>query len=265
MKTGNWLIVISIITTLILYLFSKFQNPSPINFFTFLTQTTGLVGSILISWNYFLSTRTTFIEKLFNGLDKVYKTHNIIGNIAFILVINHPIFLILNSLPINTTKLYLIPTLSNLPYTFGILSLYSLIILVSLTIFVDLPYKIWKKTHEVMGLVIIFGSLHSLLISSDISIFLPLKIWVLTFNVVAIFAFLYKRYFYYYLKPKSNYKITDIKHEKNYILLEMSSVDLNKFIKFNSGQFATYFLPNNCQQTIQTCDQCYIQANHYHD
>lgn len=242
MKAGNWLIISSIFVTLLLFLLSKFETNGPIKLFTFLAQITGLVGSILISWNFFLSTRTNIIENLFGGLDKAYKVHNILGNIAFILVINHPIFLIINSLPFNTTKLYLIPTLANLPYAFGILALYTLIILVYLTIFVDIPYKAWKKTHEVMGLVIIFGSLHSLMITSDVSAFLPLKIWILSFNVFALVAYFYKRYFYYFFRQRNNYVVTNIEHDKNYLLINLKSANSNKFMQFKAGQYAFFSL-----------------------
>lgn len=242
---GNYSIILSVLLTIVLFLLAKLGTNEPIRVFTFLAQITGLLGSVLISFNYVLATRIKLIEKAFDGLDKAYKIHNLLGNIAFILVVNHPLFLILNSLPFNTTKLYLVPTLTNLPYAFGILALYSLIILVILTIFVDLPYKIWKRTHEVMGLVIIFGSLHSLLITSDISVYPPLKFWILGLNVIAIIAFIYKRYIYYYIKPKSNYVITEVSQEKNYLLISLKATDTNKIINFKPGQFAFFSILQN--------------------
>lgn len=211
-----------------------------ISIWLFLAKISGLLGSVLISWNFILATRNFLIEKLFGGLDKVYKIHNIIGNIAFILVIYHPIFLIINSLPFNLTKTYLIPNITNIAYTSGMLALYSLIILVILTIFAKLSYKLWKKTHELMGLVIIFASIHSLLITSDVSIFLPLKIWIIAINIIAILAYAYKRFFYYIYKPKNNYQITSITQDKNYLLISLAATDKDKFIKFRPGQFAFF-------------------------
>ncbi len=239
---GNYSIILSVLVTIILFFLSKLGNTNPIQIFTFLAQITGLLGSVLISLNFILATRNKYVEKAFDGLDKAYKVHNLLGNIAFILVVNHPLFLIINSLPFNLTKLYLIPTVTNLPYAFGILSLYSLIILVALTIFVDLPYKIWKRTHEVMGLVIIFGSLHSFLITSDISVYLPLKIWILGLNVLAIVAYFYKRYFYYFFRPKNNYIVQQIEHEKNYLLINLVATNLEKYIDFKPGQYAFFSL-----------------------
>lgn len=242
---GIFSIIISVFVTLALFTAARVVNPQEVGNWLFFAKLSGLIGSVLIAWNFILSTKNTFIEKLFGGLDKTYKVHNIIGNIGFILVVNHPIFLILNSLPFNTTKLYLVPSLTNLPYAFGMFSLYTLIILIALTIFVDLPYKLWKKTHEFMGIVIIFASLHGLLISSDVSKFLPLMLWILTWNLIAILCFLYKRFLYYLINPIDNYIVTNITHDKNYLKIDLISADPNSYIVFKPGQFAFFSLSND--------------------
>lgn len=233
-------IIISVIVTIVLFLLSKIGLPEEIRIWTLLSQISGLLGSVLISWNFLLSIRTLFIEKGFGGLDKVYKTHNILGQLAFILIINHPLFLIINSLPFNSTKLYLVPSLTNLPYLFGILSFYTLLILLVLTIFLDMPYKYWKRTHEYMGLVIIFASIHSLLIISDVSRFMPLRYWILAWDGVALLAFIYKRYLYYIFRKKNNYKVVDILHEQNYLMITLVPIDPNNFLVFKPGQFAFF-------------------------
>lgn len=238
-------IAISTMVTVVLFFMSKIGNPRLIEGWTFLAQSAGLIGSIFIAWNFILATRFKFIEKMFEGLDKVYKIHNILGNLAFILVVNHPLFLIISALPFNTTKLYLVPTISNLPYAFGILALYSLIVLITLTIFLDIPYKLWKKTHEYIGIVIILGSLHSLLISSDVSVYFPLKAWILLWNIIAILAYLYKRFGYYIYIPKNNYTVINVTQDKDYLLLDLTPSDPNKVILFDAGQFAFISLDND--------------------
>ena len=239
---GIPLISITIICTFVLFALSKIGQNNNDNIYILLSQISGLVGSILISWNFILATRTKIIENTFNGLDKVYKVHNIIGQIAFILLINHPILLIINSLPFNSTKLYLVPNLNNIPYLFGILGVYALIILVTLTLFVDIPYKYWKRIHEYMGLVIILGSIHSLLIVSDTSRYLPLKAWVLAWNSLAILAYFYKRVIYYLIRSKHNYKVYEVVQEKNYLMITLESVNPFKSLKFRAGQFAFFSL-----------------------
>lgn len=228
--------------TFVLFLLSKIGNPRNIEGIIVLAQLSGLATSVLISWNFILATRSKFLEKLFGGLDRVYLYHKIIGNLAFILAISHPIFLIVGALPYNLTKLYLVPSILNVPYALGIMSLYLLILLISITIFLDLPYRFWKKTHEFIGLVIILGGLHSVLVSSDISFYMPLKIWMIFWNILAILSYLYKRFFYYLYIPKNNYKIKSILQDKDYLVMSLVASDLNKVIDFKPGQFAYFSL-----------------------
>lgn len=243
--TGIISIFISALVTILLFLLSKIGNPRNIEGMIFLAQATGLATSLLISWNFILATRTQFLEKIFGGLDKVYMYHKIIGNLAFIFAISHPIFLILGSLPYNLTQLYLIPSPSNVPYGLGIVSLYLLITLISITIFIDLPYKLWKKTHEFIGLVIILGGLHSVLVSSDISFYLPLKIWMVFWNLIAIIAYVYKRFIYYLCIPRANYEVLEISQDKDYLLMKLKLANSQKGIQFRSGQFAFFSLEND--------------------
>lgn len=240
--TGIISIILSVIVTLIIFSLSRVGNPPIVSFWLLLAKLSGLIGSILIAWNFIISTKNSFIEKMFGGLDKAYKVHNVIGNIAFITIVNHPVFLIINSLPFNTTYIYLVPSFANLPYAFGILALYTLILLISLTIFVNLPYKLWKKTHEYIGIVIVLASLHGLLITSDVTSYLPLMLWILGWNLIAVIAYFYKRYFYYLIISKDNYVINEIQMDENYLLLTLSPVYLNTAINFRPGQFAFFSL-----------------------
>jgi len=47
----------------------------PLFFLVQLTQITALIGTLLLSWSMLIMTRLNFLERLFDGLDKVYKTH----------------------------------------------------------------------------------------------------------------------------------------------------------------------------------------------
>jgi predicted ferric reductase len=239
---GLFSIVLTVLVTFVLFILARIVYPSEVSIWLLLAKMSGLLGSTLISWNFLISTKNKYVEKLFGGLDRAYKIHNIIGDIAFILVVNHPVFLMINSLPFNTTKIYLVPSLSNLPYAFGILALYTLILLLALTIFIDLPYRFWKKTHEFMGIVIILASLHSLYIISDISVFLPLMLWILSLNLIGVIAYVYKRFIYYYLIPRENYIVQEVTRDKSYLLLTLTPQDTQRQIIFNPGQFAFFAL-----------------------
>ena len=198
---GVYSTVFTFLITFLLFIFSKdFNNLDSL--FKLIAQFSSLIAITAISLNYLLSIRTKWIENVFGGFDVVYKVHNVLGNLGFIFACIHPMFLIINSFPYNLVKNYLIINFDNLPYSYGILSFYFLIIFVSLTIFEKLPYKFWKKTHEFIILVLIFAFLHSITITSDVSVFLPLRIWVISLCILGFLSYLYKRFLYYYFAPK---------------------------------------------------------------
>lgn len=245
---GTLSILLSILVTSILFFNSKIVSPTPISLWVFLAQISGIFGALLLSWNYILATRLSIIEKIFGGLDRVYRTHSTLGHLAFILILNHPIFLIISGLPNNLSNLYLIPSLNNMSYAYGIMALYVSIILLAFTIFIDLPYAFWKKTHELMGIVIILAALHSLYIVSDVSRYLPLRYWLIMWNLVAILAFTYKRFVYYMIRKRNNYVVTNVVQDKSYIVLTLAPLDPRNSIKFKSGQFAFFSIGTNHEE-----------------
>lgn len=233
---GNLLLIISSLTTLTLFAVSKTVLPlQPV--WQVLAQVSGIIGLFFMCWAFVLSARHRKLELLFSGLDKVYKLHHLLGGVSYLLLINHPVFLILNRLPQNTLKLYLFPG-SVLSYNFGIVALYFLTLLIVLTIFADLPYRIWKWTHEWMGFVILLGGLHSLLVISDISRFAPLRYWMLFWVITAVAGAFYKRFLYYFLQRSDNYKVLDVKIHKDIFYLTITQADNQYPIYFQPGQYA---------------------------
>ncbi len=241
---GPILITFSIVTTLALYLISK-QNPFSItsDIFRTLSQLFALEGLILLCISFFLSSRLKFVEQLFGGLDKVYKFHHLMGGVSFLLLLHHPIFLAVKNLPnFSTSFLYLFPG-KILSYNLGIYALYLMIVLLFITFYVKLPYHIWKRTHDFMGLVIIIGGLHSLTIDSDISVFFPLKIWCLLFIALACVSFIYKKFFYKLLGPKFEYRLDEINYRSNQII-DLILTPITRPLKFTPGQFAFISFPS---------------------
>ncbi len=203
-------------------------------------QVTGLLGMMSLCISFVLAVRTKWIEKLFGGLDKTYKTHHIVGGLSFVFLLNHVLFLIVSALPRNTLSLYLWNT-TNLAYTLGQLALYLLLFLIALTIYVKLPYRYWKWSHEWMGFVIILGGLHSMLITSDTSRYLPIRYWIMIWGIVASLSFLYKRFGYYYFPRPIKYKV--IKGGKDKDLYVVSLESIGEPIEFEGGQYGFFSLP----------------------
>jgi len=201
-----------------------------------LSQILALFGIILMAFTTLLSTKIRFIEKFTSGLDKAYNMHQLTGSLAFIFIINHPLLLLVQSLPhINVSMLYIFPS-TNLPYTFGILALYCMILSFIFIVFIKIPYNKWRLTHKLLSLAFLLGSIHILLITSDTSAFLPLRVWIFGFIAIGLGSITYSL-LYKYLAPKLYYKIEKIDRSIDVITLYLKPIGDKGILNFEPGQF----------------------------
>jgi len=66
---------------------------------TAIGQVLGLVGMAMFALNLVLSARLKRLEGLFGGMNKIYIAHHILGGLAFVLLLLHPLFIVGKYLP----------------------------------------------------------------------------------------------------------------------------------------------------------------------
>jgi len=205
----GWVTVITLlIVGTALWIFSKPENFSfSSNPWKYAGQLAGILGAILLSVEYLLSTRAKILEVIFGGLDKAYSAHRLIGGLGFALILYHPLFLSLNSSAIlDGLKLHFLPG-EIFSYNLGVFALYAYVVLIFLTIYTRLSYETWRMTHIFMGVPLFFVAYHVVAIGSDLSNYLPLRIFIFTLVFLAITAYVYKRFLYGKLSHQYIYKI----------------------------------------------------------
>lgn len=234
-KIGLFLTWLFLAITVILFVAAKFTGSGFVTSWLLVSQLFSLVGVTLLCLSFVLSSRWRFVETWFGGLDKVYRLHHLLGGLAFVLLLHHPIFLILEVLPdLNFAWKYLWLS-SLLPYNWGILSLYSMTLMLILTLLINLPYSLWKKTHEFMGLALLFAGFHIITITSDVSRYLPLRWWIISLLLLAAYAAIYRRFLYGLIGPKYHYVIDSIRQIGDVYAIDMLPV--GDRLSFNAGQF----------------------------
>lgn len=176
-------------------------------------RVTGLVGMVMYALNLVYSTRLRFLEYFFGGLNRVYIAHHLLGGFALIFLSLHPLFLALRYIKVSLLQsaLMLIPNgltpinalfNTNSPYHnlvltqwatfFGIIAFWGMVVLLLVTFFIKIPYRIWLFTHQFLGYAFFIAGLHVLFISSDTSKNGVLKYYVLTMSAIGIIAFIYR-------------------------------------------------------------------------
>lgn len=211
---------------------------------TSLGQIFGLVGMTLFAINLILAGRFKFLDKYFNGLDKVYLNHGRIGSIAFSMILFHPLFLVVQYIDISTraAALFFVPFV-NMQITWGIISLLMMIVLISFTFYVKLKYHIWKMSHKFMIVAFFFAVLHTFTISSDISRNSFLKYYILTLSILGLIVSIRQAVLNNFLVKKFKYKVAYIK-QLNPDVLEVGLTPTDKSMKFKVGQFAFFSFIN---------------------
>ena len=199
-------------------------------------QITALLGIVALSFNFFLASRFIALDALMGGLDKVFIFHRFTGKLAFILMLIHPLFVLASFLPNwQLISLHLYPNTSFLAESFGVIALWLFFILISLTLFVKMPYHIWKLTHKFMGVPFILIALHVATIQSDVAVFLPLRIWMFSLIFAGIGLYIYKVFLYRYFGPKFSYTIETVTQKGEIVEIELRPNA--RTMSFRPGQF----------------------------
>jgi len=214
---------------------TRFANPIAI--LTSFGQIAGLLGMTTLTLTIILGSRLKLLEEYFGGLNKVYAAHHILGSVAFILLLFHPLMLATRFLRISIVKgvLFLLPS-DDWSINFGIMALLFLIILLFLTFLGNLSYQKWKFSHGFLGIVFILATLHSLSIPSDISQNPILRIYMVFLFLIDASALTY-----HIIKTKFSFGYFKYLVKKTTILgediMEITLSPKTRKIDFIPGQF----------------------------
>jgi len=234
-------LAISLAITIILWLVFQFRlEDSPTFFFLQLNQIAALLGTLLLSWSMLLATRLNFLERVFEGLDKVYKTHKWTSIWGMILITMHIISLAIQKIPnfSGAIKLFF-PVHSQQYINLGAWSFWLFVFFVLITIWmkkIKMSYEVWKYLHKVTGIALILAFIHIVMLPGNITASPILSIWLLLTTGTGIASWIYFEFFYKSLAPNYKYRVTDIKKNGDVFKIQLSPE--NKEMIYELGQFA---------------------------
>jgi predicted ferric reductase len=92
----------------------------------------------------------------------------------------------------------------------GIAALTLLIFLLILTLYIKLPYQIWRFTHKFLGLSLTLATLHIFFITSDVTVNLPLRFYILGMCLIGLACYTYRTLLFRILVKRYEYEVTGI-------------------------------------------------------
>ena len=213
-------------------------------------QVAGLVGMAMLSIAFVLSSRARFLEDYFGGLDKMYRVHHRLGQTAFVLLLIHPVAQALRFIPDDFGRAlrFLFPTHERLTVNLGAYAFWGLLLLMTLTLFVKIPYDKWKLSHKFLGLVLVIGTIHMLTVQSTpgrpVTVLQNplLRYYMFGLAALAVFFFFYKIIVLPLLSRRHMYTVKAVRRLSNEVLqIELSP--WRQRVTFMPGQFVfvTFF------------------------
>ncbi len=217
------ILVVLVITIL---LWTQALWPLDLSVSVFLSTLLGALAVAVYALNFIVAIRHPKIEHWFEGLEKQYATHKIIGITAIILVIMHGMVSKIN------------PRLGEtLTVQLGSMAQILSIALIGIALFAKrIQYEHWRIFHRLFIIPFALGVYHSFF-SSPVSLFNlnPLSLWMMALSLSGFFASIYMLLIYQRFGFKHRGTLTEVKRlsPKHVELM----IKLDQKHDFKPGQF----------------------------
>ena len=215
-------------------LFGEMTNVAWFNF-------SRIFGEVLSSWvvtvfaiNFLMATRANWIEKIFGGLDKMYKIHRQGAVIATLLIIAHFIFVPRDLVDFTIGK--------PLGFYAFVLIIIGIIISAAPPLKKKIPYHKWLNFHKLMGVFYVMAVVHGAMVNSLISELPITRVYVFGMSIIGVGAWFYKAFLFDLFNKKLHYKVIE-SNKLSFDIVEIILAPVNKKLSFHSGQFAFFTFP----------------------
>lgn len=193
-----------------------------------------------LSLNFLLAARLKILEKVFNGLDRMYRVHKVIGRLSLFFILLHPLFLMVSHYPNLERILPLVIPIGSVEVSAGVISVYLFLLLLTLTVAIKIPYHLWHISHKLLGIVLILAAYHAVVAGSDINSYPLLRYWVLFISGIGIISWVYMLILYRLIGPCYKVVIEEVKRLNDFTEVFFKKP---KGFNFQPGQFIFISFP----------------------
>lgn len=200
-------------------------------------QLTGIVGVVLFAISLIFSARIKLYDPLFGGINRAYIVHAQIGGIALLLLMVHPLIISLVLLPsLRQVAAFFLPG-GSWVMNLGIASLLLLMALLIVTYYTNIPYNVWKKTHQFLGLAFLLGAVHGFYVDSDISRTPILGAYIMVLTILGTISYIYRTILGKILVKRYPYLVSEVTTRSDNITQISFVPEHTKLMMFEPGQF----------------------------
>jgi predicted ferric reductase len=199
---------------------------------------TALVGTATLAVTLVVGTRWPSIERLFGGLDRMYRAHRHLALAAITLVTAHALFLAAGRLLVpGPSPWTLFTPRAGWRVFLGVVALAGLIGGVVVTLFARLQHQTFIRVQRALAIVFVLASVHVFVVSGTKASSRPLTVYLGALTAAALVSFVRRSLLPRLLVRRHRYRVERVDRLDDETV-EATLVPLGVPMEFRPGQFA---------------------------
>lgn len=197
-----------------------------------------LAGTTSFAMNLVLGSRLRFVDHLFGGLDRMYKTHRINGRVAFLLLLSHAVLIVASRATTSAgSAVGVLAGREGWTVTFGVIALIAMAAAIYQTLYVRLNHELFVFVQRSFGFIFLVGSLHVFRTPGTKALSPALTYYMLAVAAAGILAWLYRSILGDQLVRRLDYRVSKV-NRLDQSVTELTLTPEDKSLDFTPGQFA---------------------------
>jgi predicted ferric reductase len=196
-----------------------------------------LAGTAAFALNLVLGARIRIVEKLFGGLDRMYKAHRLNGQVAFTLLLGHVVLILSGRATISgDTALDLLGPGAGWTVFAGVLAFTAMTISIALTLFVRLGHEVFVYVQRSFGFIFLAATYHVFTTSGARDASTALNVYLAVLATAGIAAFVYRSLLGNLLVRRRRYRVVAV-NRLDALVTEIVMEPLGRPLAYAPGQF----------------------------
>ena len=227
----GWIGPMLVLATTVVSIIAASGGSGPAGDATAAGLTIGAASMALMAWSFILAVRIPLIEPIFGGLDSAYRVHRWAGALSIPMMLFHA-----GSAEISDGYLEFSRSASNTGLTVAGVALIMGIALFLLSILRWMPYRWWRLTHKLFGVVYGFAAWHIYTVEKPYQNWSAQGAYLNVLMAAGLLAFLYRVIGRDMIRRGLRYRVVSATRVGTAVDLVLEPV--GKHLEYHPGQFA---------------------------
>ena len=193
-------------------------------------------GTTAFGLNLVLGARLHVVDRLFGGLDRVYRAHRLTGEAAFTFLLAHVVLVVASRATVSReAAVDLLGPGAGLAVFAGVLAFSAMTVSMLLTVFARLGHEVFVYVQRSFGVVFLAGTYHALTVDSSEGSTV-LRVYLVVVATAGIAAFAYRSVLGSVLVRRRPYRVVSVNRLDEHVI-EIVMEPRGRPLSYEPGQF----------------------------